>query len=233
MKKALFLILALILCLSICACGSSYETPSVPTLPSIEDKYDQIVSYCENGQYQDALKLCQQNRNIVSFQDGQSYFDYCDAMCAYQAGGIGYAYNKLKAIPDFLDAQKTLDAIAQRLRNTNGYYTSDNAMGSYLHIVIRDGLVASEIIGYYDENQNFDYNADDTFWQELVLSSYTNGAEFLAIGRYNSLSQEIDTIYYALEFFDNSPELLVTKYVGAEYSTFNGAYTKVSEVDPA
>lgn len=231
MKKTISLILALVMCLSLCACGGNSGKSTEPTTPSVENIYTQLVEYAKNGQYLEAWRLCQRNRDVLTYQDGQAYSDYCDAMRAYEAGGIGFAYNKLKAIPDILDAQKTLDKITERIGSLNGYYIADNGLGSYLHIIIRDGLVASEVIGYNDENQNFDYNAEDVYWQELVLSTYTNGTEFLAIGRYNSIGAKIDKIDYALEFFDDSPELMVTKYEGAEFNTLNGLYTKVAEVE--
>lgn len=228
MKKVLSLILALVLCLSLCACGGGAEKQEKP---AVEEVYAQLVEYAKTGKYLEAWRLCQTNREVLTHQDGQAYADYCDGMRAYEAGGIGFAYKKLKDIPQILDAQKTLDKINERVGGLNGYYVADNGKGSYLHIVIRDGMVASEIIGYKAEDQTFDYNAEDVYWQELVVSTYTDGREFVAIGRYSSIGAKIDKIDYALEVFEDSPELMVTKYAGAEFDTLNGVYTKVADLE--
>lgn len=232
MKKVFSLILTLALCLSLCACFGGAE-PTEPAAPSIEDVYTQLIEYAKSGQYLEAWRLCQKNRDVLAYQDAQAYSDYCDAMRAYDAGGIGFAYDKLKNIPHILNAQNTIDKIKERVGGLNGYYIADNGRGSYLHLVIRDGLVASQVIGYTAENQTFDYNAEDVYWQELVISTYTTGEEFVAIGRYSSLGTKIDKIDYVLEIFDDSPELMVTKYEGAEFNTLNGVYTKVAELETA
>ena len=233
MKKALSLILALVLCLSLCACVNP-EISAEPTTPSsVEDLYAQLVAYAQEGEYLEAWRLCQRNRDVLAYQDGQAYSDYCDAMRAYEAGGIGYAYNKLKAIPNILNAQQTLDKIDEKIGDIDGYYIADNKQGAYLHIVIRDGMVASEVIGYTAENQNFDYNAEDVYWNQLVLSTYTDGKEFLAIGRYNNLGAKVDKINYVLDFFEGNTELMVTMYESAEYNTLNGLYTKVANIENA
>lgn len=228
MKKKIFLFLALVMCLSLRACGGG----SANTPPSVEDNYAKLVEYATNGQYPEAMSLCQSNSDVLTYKDGQAYFDYCDAMYIYESGGIGFAYNKLKTVPDILNAKSTLDKIAERIGNLNGYYIEDNGLGAYLHMVIRDGLVSFEVIGYSDENQNFDYNAEDVHWWELVCSTYTNGTEFLGIGRYSQYYEEVE-IDYALNIFDDSSEIMVIKFEGSdsEYTIFNGLYTKVAEVE--
>ena len=232
MKKALSLILALVLCFSLCACFGGAE-PTEPAAPSVEDVYAQLVEYAKSGQYLEAWRLCQKNRDVLTYQDAQAYADYCEGMRAYDNGGIGFAAKTLKDIPHILDAQATLDKIAQRIGGLNGYYVADNGMGSYLHLVIRDGLVASEVIGYTDENQTFDYNAEDVYWQELVVSTYTTGEEFVAIGRYSYLGAKIDKIDYVLNTFDDTSDIMVIKHESAEWTTLNGLYTKVAELETA
>ena len=225
MKKLLPMILALILCFTLCSCGGSDE----PAELSVEDAYAQLTSYAAEGQYLDGWRIVQAVPEVLVYEDGQAYYDYCEAMRAYSNGGVGIAYSTLLNIPDILDAQDTISILDESIGSLNGYYVADNGIGSYLHLVIKNGLAAAKVIGYTDPEQTFAYT-DSDFTHQLVSSAYTDGTEFIALGRYSSLGEKL-TINYAINTFDDSNEIMVIAFEGSEFTTFNGLYSKVAEVE--
>ena len=227
MKKVLSLILALALCVGLCACGGSKTEPTEIT---VESAYAQLVEYAKNGEYLEAWRLTQRVRELEEYQDAQAYIDYCDGMRAYKAGGIGYAYSKLLGVPQVLDAQATIDTLKAQIGSLDGYYVSDNGQGSYLHLVIRNGQVASKVIGYTSEEQSFAYE-DSDFMNDLVFFKSSAGAEILAIGRYSSLGEKLNT-HYAITTFSDSTDLMVLKYADSEseFNTLNGLYKRVADL---
>ena len=229
MRKIFALLLTLVLCISLCACGGS-NSNSVDEM-TVEDAYALLVQCATDGLYLEGWRVVQGVPAVVEYEDAQAYYDYCQAMRAYHAGGIGEAYSILLTIPDVLDAQDTLAILSERIGGLNGYYVADNGLGSYLHMVIRDGMVATKIIGYTDEEQNFSYT-DDDFMSSLVASTYSDGSEFLAVGRYSSIGEKV-TVQYVVNTYDDARELMVIKFEEYEYDTFNGLYYKVAELEGA
>lgn len=228
MKKLIALMLAAVLCLSIAACGSNSGTtlPKVTEPATVEDLYAELVNYATTGQYLEAWRLTTKNPEVLEYEDAQDYSDYCDAMKAYENGGIGYAYKHLQGVSHILNAQDTLDIIEAKIGGLNGHYVADNGVGSYLHIVIQDGMVAREVIGYHDEEQEFVPTEDDFFYN-LVVSKYDDGTEYLAIGRYSSLGADLNADY-VIHTFDDTTDLMLINLATNEYNTFNGVYTKIS-----
>lgn len=226
MKKVFALLLTFLICVSFAACSDTSEATE-PAAPTVEDLYAQLVSYAAEGEYLEGWRLCQQNQTLTEYEDSQDYLAYCEAMRAYEAGGLGTAYETLSAIPELLNAQDTLDEIQNHIGKLNGYYVADNGSGSYLHIVIRDGKVASEVIGYGDE-QVFAYT-DEDFRNELILSNYTTGEEFIAYGRYSSIGAKV-TINYVINTFADTSDIMIIKHEDYEHNTFNGMYTKVADL---
>ncbi len=237
MKHVFILLLALTMCLSLAACDNTVTAePSgkepADTAPQIvNDVYRQLVEYAQNGQYADAWRLVMQNPELKEYEDGNEYFEYCRGMRAFETGAMGTAYEILSTVPHILDASKVLFVIEERIHPLNGHYVSDNGKGSYLHLVIKDGKIASGLVGYYDDDQTFSYTEED-FQEELVVSKYTNGTEFIGMGRYYSnVSSEI-TVEYVISLFDDTDDIMVLKYEGYDYNTFNGMYEKVKEEAP-
>ncbi len=230
MKKLIALLLAGMLCLSIAACGSDGPStlPQITEPESVEDLYAELVNYATTGQYQEAWQLTTKNPEVLAYEDAQAYNIYCDAMKAYEGGGIGYAYKHLLEVPNILNAQATIEAIEAKIGNLNGHYIADNGMGANLHIVIHNGYIANKVIGYHDEEQTFQYE-DSDFFYNLVVSKYSDGTEFLAIGRYSSLGGDLN-VDYVVHTFDDTTDLLIAAYETNEYSTFNGVYTRVADV---
>lgn len=230
MKKiiAMCLVLALSVGLAGCAGILSGGSSAVPTQPSTEELYAQLVSYAQAGEYQEAWRLCQRNPSLLQYEDAQKYMNYCDALEAYEVGAMGTAYELLSTCPDILDAQTMIDDIEEKILPLNGYYVADNKKGSYLHLVIRNGKVTNKVIGYTDEVQTFDYE-NEGFWYDLVVSTYTTGEEMIAFGLYNSLGAEVD-LSYSIHVEEGSDELMVVKFAGEEFDTFNGIYKKVEDV---
>ncbi len=207
----------------------SIAEPEEPEVLGVEDAYMQLLEHSANGEYLEAWRLGVNYPELNEYEDAQSYLDYCAGMRAFEAGGIGEAYNILRTVPHILDAQYALDLIDEKIGFLNGCYVADNGMGAYLHLVIRDGLVASKIIGYFDENQSFDYT-DEDFYKEIVLSNYNDGTQFIAIGNYSSLGEEI-TVNYVINSFDDTSDIMVLAYEGNEFTDFNGMYTRTGDVN--
>lgn len=227
MKKLIALLLALLVCISIAACSSEPESTE-PTELSVEDQYAQLVAFAEEGKYLEGWRICQGNTQLTDHKDAKDYLAYCEAMRAYEAGGLGTALNTLRTIPHLLNAQATIDEILAEIGDLDGYYIADNGSGSYLHIVIRDGKIASDVIGYSDE-QTFAYT-DEDFRNELVKSSYTTGETFIGYGRYSSVGAKL-TIDYVINVFDDTTDIMVIKYAEGKFDTMNGLYEKVADLD--
>lgn len=233
MKKLLLILLALTFCISACSCSfllgsgtDSGETPA-PSEPTVEDLYNQLVEYASNGQYLEAWRVGQLHREVLEYQDAQAYVDYCQAMRAYEAGAIGVAYRDLQKVSNILKAKAVIEQLEATLVALNGYYVEDNGQGSFLHLVIRDGFVASAVIGYNDAEQTFNYT-DEDFYSSIIRSKYTNGTEYLAMGRYSSLGAEI-TVDYVITTFDDTDDIMLVAFEGNQYNTFNGVYEKIKE----
>ena len=223
MKKWIVFILAAVMCLTLTACGQAEE----PVEVTVEDAYAQLVACATEGQYLEGWRVAQSMPEVKQHQDGQAYLDYCQAMRAYEAGGLGEAYELLKDIPSILDAKTVSNEIAERVRSLEGHYVADNGKGSFLHIVIQDGKVATGLVGRTDDDQTFHYT-DKDFTSDIVVSKYTDGTEFFAIGRYSSIGAEV-TVNYVITTFDDSSDLMVLKFEDYEYDTFNGLYSKYLE----
>ncbi len=225
MKKTLVLLLTLLMCISLVACNfNSSNTPqdTTPTEQSVEEIYNELTKYASEGKYLEGWRIVQFRQDVLEYKDAKAYYDYCEAMRAYNAGAIGEAYNMLKPISQILDAQKTLDDIKKLIGHLDGHYIEDNGRGSYLHLVINEGKVATGSVGYYDEDQSFKYTEDD-FRYSIVTSEYSNGTKFIALGRYSAIGAKIE-INYVMTIEEGSNEIMLIAYETEEYKTFNGLY---------
>ena len=133
-------------------------------------------------------------------------------------------------MPHILDAQTYLAEMDSLFGSLNGYYVEDNGMGAFLHLVIRDGLVAKKVIGYFEPEKSFNYT-DEDFTSQLILSTYTDGTLFFGIGQGGKYATAED-INYAISTFDDSSDIMVIAMEGEEFSDFNGLYERVAEVSP-
>lgn len=221
MKKLFALLLALVICLSFAACSSE------PKELTVEEAYAQLVTYATDGDYLNGWRLAQSTAGLLEYEDAQAYYDYCQGMRAYAGGGFGDAYELLSTVPTILDAQKTLDAINSEIGHLNGYYVCDNKKGAYLHVVIKNGKVASSVIGYSAEEQTFLYE-DKDFYQEIVRSEFTDGTTFYAVGSYTTLGDRKD-IAYGISTFDDTTDIMLIKYETAKFDTFNGVYKRIGD----
>ncbi len=239
MKKTILCLLALLLCLSLVACdttSNANEPSTEKESTSLEENaYNQLVTYASQGKYLEGWRIAQNQPNILNYKDAQAYYDYCQAMRAYTAGGIGRAYGILKNIPQILDAQETVQEISKRIGHFDGHYVEDNGKGSYLHLVINEGRVATGLVSYYDEDQSFKYT-DDDFKYTIVSSKFSNGTEFLAIGNHSIMSNDI-TINYVMYTEEGSTSIMLVAHETEAYKTFNGLYELIkspsSETPPS
>ena len=222
MKKIIPVLLCLLLSLSLVACGGGTAESETP---SVETTYAQLVEYAENGQYLEGWRIYQTNTDLHGYEDADNYKNYCDAMRAYEVGALGTAYGLLLN-ETVLDAAERLTAIEEKIGFLNGSYKADNGQGSYLHMAIENGKVATQLIGYYDENQEFTYTESD-LRHTIISSTYDDGTEFIGYGLYSSVGAEVE-IDYILMTFEDSSEIMAIAYEGNEYTTFNGLYDKVS-----
>ena len=231
MKKLFFVFLALVICASTCSCAFLFAGESVvsekPAEPTAEDWYNQLVEYAAAGQYLEGWRIGQLQKEVLEVADAKDYIAYCDAMRAYDAGAIGVAYRDLQKVSNILDAKTVIEQLEAVLSNLNGYYVEDNGMGSFLHLVISDGFVATKVIGYSEEEQVFNYT-DEDFYSSIIRSKYDNGTEYLAIGRYTSLGAKI-TVDYVITTFDDTDDIMLVAFEGNQYNTFNGVYEKTDE----
>ena len=216
MRKVKILICALVLLMgvSLTACGGGEM--------SVEEAYDALVTNATEGNYLEGWQVYQTVPELAEYEDAAAYNDYCVAMRAYEAGGIGYAYGMLKQNPDILDASNTIAALDAEIGVLNGVYKADNGQGSYLYLIIQDGKVGTELIGYYD-SQELVYDESDLY-NTIVKGNYTDGREFYAVGMYSTTGAEI-TPNYVMDISGGS--IMMIKYETYEYDTFNGMYTKI------
>ncbi len=209
---------------------SSNEQSADPAELTVEEVYALLLNYAANGEYDEVGSLPYACPELPEYEDAQQYLSYCEAMEAYAQGGLGYAYSILRTVPHILDAQSAMAAIDEKISSLNGCYVEDNGQGANLHIVIRDGLVASAIIGYYDEVQTFDYT-DEDFDSQLYLSHFNDGTEFLGIA-WNSAYTDAEDIKYAISTFDDTSDIMVIAMEGQEFKDFNGLYSRTGDVEP-
>ena len=216
MKKIFAGVLALVLCLGLCACGGASGAADETTKPSVEALYTQLVEYATNKQYAEAKRLYIGNPELKEYQDAQDYYQYCVVIDGYyQKGRIGYTYRELSKISKVLETEKILSDIQKKLDPLQGEWKEDNGKGSYLYLAIKDGYVATDVVSYYAEDQSFTYTEDD-FLQEIVEHTYTDGTVGLAIK---------DS--YALTYFADDQEIMLIKFADASFDTFNGVYEKI------
>ena len=216
------------LCFSLTACGllSAEEPSSSSPEVTLEDYYAQLVKYATEGQYLEGWRLYTATTELHGYNDADAYNDYCTAMRSYEAGGIGAAYELLKKNPALLDSQTKITEIESRIAKLNGTYKADNGQGAYLYTVIENGKVMTKVVAYGDDTAEFAYTEDD-LTSELVISKYNDGTEFVAIGRYSSIGAKL-TINYVINTFDDSTDIMIIAFEGAEYTTFNGLYSKIA-----
>ena len=222
MKKLVALLLTVIMCFSLAACGGSNESDTL----SVEEAYELLVTSATEGNYLEGWQVYQVQPELAEYEDASVYYNYCVAMRAYEAGGIGFAYDMLKNNGDILNTQDILEEIGKEIGNLNGIYKADNGVGSYLYLVIKDGKVATKTVGYNDDNQDFTYE-DSELISTIVKSTYSDGTPFYAVGRYSTIGAELD-VNYVMDIADDS--IMMIKYETYEYDTFNGLYSKISEV---
>ncbi len=222
MKKFLAVIICTCIVFSFTGCFGKNEKVKEPTA---EDLYQQLVTHTENGEYLEGWRVFEWNHTeLAEYKDAEKYKIYCDAMRAYEAGAITEAYNNFM-YTDILKSEEYLQSIENKIFPLNGVYKSDNGQGAYLHIAIEDGKVATGLISYFDENQEFVYEDKDLIYQ-IVEQEYSDGEKYLAIGYYSSIGAEVD-VDYAIETFDDSSEILVIAFEENEFKTFNGLYEKI------
>ncbi len=230
MKKMIAFFSALMVCLLLLvSCGTASTTdaskthePPTNSETTVEDLYDELVQYASEGKYVEGWRLANSKKDVLAYKDGQAYYDYCQAMQAYTAGGIGKAYGILKSLPDILDAKKTAEEISNRISQFDGYYIADKGNGILIHLVIREGQAAFGIIGANEPNQTFHYT-DEDFKDTIVVSEYSDGTEFYAIGDHLSMSEDI-TIGYVMFTETDDPSIMLIAHESSEFTTFNGLY---------
>ena len=220
MKKNKILIMIVV-----CALFLSFAIGSGSSKPTREDYYYQFIDHATNGEYQAGLDVYN-SQGLKDFVESEKYAAYCRGMIAYENGGIGAALQYLLQYPDVLDAAQIIESIEAEIGSLNGIYKEDNGRGSYLYLIIEDGKVATESTGYYDEDQTLRYTEDDLIF-EIVKSTFTTGEVFYAVGRYQTYTKTIE-IDYVMTIYDDENEIMLVAPEGAEFTTFNGLYEKIS-----
>ena len=218
-KRVISVFLAVLTCLLITGCGSSE-----PKKPTVEESYNALVTYATEGKYIEGWRVYQGTPELAEYEDAKVYNEYCVAMRAYEAGGIGYAYDSLLNIEPVLDTEATIAAIETEIGGLNGIYKADNGAGSYLYLIIENGKVGTELIGYYDD-QELTYEESDLY-SDIVKVTFTDGSQSLAVGRYSTIGAEVEANYI---MYPDAEGCMLIKYESYEYDTFAGVYTKISE----
>ena len=147
-------------------------------------------------------------------------------MRAYDAGGIGFAYERLLTVPEVLDAQSHITNLANELSSLNGVYIEDNGVGAYLYLVIEDGKVFTDVVPYAEYTDAYSYDLSQELCDGIVKGQYDTGEGYYAIGRYRTLGAEV-TAKYIMNIFENGNEIMILAPEGAEFTTFNGLYERI------
>ena len=225
-KKKLGIIIAAIVAVLVIAIGigagsggSSEEQTTLSAEEAMEANYNTFLGYIADKDFKNAVAVYNRT-GIKEYKDADVYFAYAQAEVYYAGGGIGEAYELVKDLT-ISEAQELKTTLENKLSGLQGVYKEDNGDGSYLWMKIDGGKVYQEIIGYYDEVQTPDFT--DSYAYYLVTSKYSTGVEFFGIGRYASTGVNI---YYAISTYTDSSDLLVVRFEGNEYTTFNGLYEK-------
>ena len=218
MKKAFALLLVLALCLPLCACfGSISPAITEPAPLTTEELYNQLVDHAKNGQYQEGKRLYIRNGDLASYKDAKDYYQYCVIIDGYYSKGrLGYTYRELSKISNILDVETILNEIDQKIQHLEGEWVEDNGRGAYLYLAIKDGYVANAVVAYGEADQGFVYT-DEDFIYEIVEHTYSTGEVGLAIKE-----------SYSINYFEDDQTLMLIKFEGAQFDTFNGVYEKVN-----
>ena len=197
---------------------------SVTSEITTEEVYNQMVAYASKDDYNSALAIFNKYPNVSSYKDANSYKTYCNALLKCSIGGIGEAYELLLMVPDLLYAQDYIQTLEMEIGYLNGVYVEDNGRGAYLYMIIEDGKVITDVVGYSDYTGDYTKDIDTTHHTYIVRSKYDNGEIYYGIGHTYSNSMDIN---YTMTIFEGGREILVIRPEGAEYSTFNGLYDKI------
>ena len=235
-KGALITMLVGVLLFVVCPMIAPEETQTTQTQQieynaELEGYYTQIVAYATQGNSQEGDKLYKQHAaQLQNYKDAINYANYCVGLTAYNAGGLSYALSAFQLAGNVLDSQKYISDIQSQYQLTNGNYKADNGTGSYLYIGIKDGEVASDIIGYYDTGRSF---APTTYTYSLLRFVSDNGAVFYGIGRYVVSEGRCDVSYYIhpnnnMQSFTCNARPYNSYDNPNPVTTFEGTYSRIS-----
>ena len=202
------------------------EAEAEPEELTVEEAYEEIIYCAEEGYYKDAWRISVSYPEVKEYEDAADYLTYCDALRAYNAGALGYAYENLSAVPEVLDAASYLASLDAEIGRLNGVFVEDNGAGAYLYLVIEDGKTFTEVVSYDDYTADYTYDLSQERCDHIVKGSFTTGEAYYAIGRYNYLGEEI-TESYIMTIFEEDGEIMMVAPEGAEFKTFNGLYEKI------
>ena len=90
MKKAVALISAIVLCLSLCACGKADDYEIAVTLMDAGNYEEAIVAFTELGDYEDSAQKLEECENILAYNEADALFEaeaYEDALAIFTTLG--------------------------------------------------------------------------------------------------------------------------------------------------
>lgn len=116
MKKAITLLLAIVMCLSLCACGKAGDYEAAIALMEAGNYEEAIVAFTELGDYEDSIQKLEECENILSYAEAIALFEgeqYEDALAIFTAlGNYQDSQEKKVECENALAYQNAVDAIA-------------------------------------------------------------------------------------------------------------------------
>lgn len=186
--------------------------------------YSKLVDLASQGKYQEGFDFYNKSNlseNFEGYLDSKKYMFYCQAMMAYENGGLGAAYSMLKKeCSNILDAPEIIMKLNEIIGGFNGIYKTTKD-GLNLYIYIKDGKVSVDLRGTYEDIQL----KEQTYIYSLIEVTYTTGEKTLAIG--SVLWGEVDIDYVFIDGY-TTDEFTLVAWNGNSNKTYNGIYKKIS-----
>lgn len=176
-----------------------------------EESYDNMVEYVDDGDYETALNMFNANSSLRHYEDGETYYNYVNAISLYNNGYVTEAYNRFLLCKDFKDTSDYLLKMEWFFKEIEGRYILNKYSQTYF-ISFEDNIATLGIEGQTDIKYDI-----------VAKNLDTEGTMVFSVGFSKSAKGTVDE-EYMISLGSNRSKLIVSTAEQSTSTAFCGEY---------